>query len=71
MIYLEFSGTRSEQPIFERVICCTDYAVTRGEDDGLVVHHHPGEYDVVSRDCFLNCYVMSETGKTIDKLEAP
>lgn len=70
MIYLKFCGTRGEQPIDEMVIATKRYS-TSSDDVGIRVYHEPGQWERVSADAWLNCFVMSETGKTIDKIEAP
>lgn len=70
MIYLKFTGTKEHGPICQRVICCHDYSVAPDEV-GLRVYHAQGEWERLSETDWLNCFVMSESGKTIDKIEAP
>lgn len=72
MIYLKFTGVASDNPaITDMVICTKRYAVSR-DVDGIRIHHDnkAGAYETVSPTCWLNCFVMSEQGKTIDKYEA-
>lgn len=70
MIYLKFCGTRNPGPIDEMVICTKAYSTARA-DGAIRVYHEPGQWEMVSASDWLNCFVMSETGKTIDKIEAP
>jgi len=70
MIYLKFCGTRGDQPINEMVIATKRYSASRS-DGAIRVYHEPGQFEMVGSDGWLNCFVMSETGKTIDKIEAP
>lgn len=69
MMYLKFCGTRGEQPIDEMVIATKRYSTSRA-DGAIRVYHEPGRWEMVAEDAWLNCFVMSETGKTIDKIEA-
>lgn len=69
MIYLKFAGMKTEGPIRERVICTKDFSVAP-DDVGLRIYHKPGEWERVSETDWLNCFVMSETGKTIDRYDA-
>lgn len=70
MIYLKFCGTQSNAaPIDQRVICTRSYSVAR-DDIGIRVFDEQGQWERVSKRDWLNCFVMSETGKTIDKIEA-
>lgn len=70
MIYLKFCGTQSsEVPIDQRVICTRSYSAAR-DDIGVRVFDDQGNWERVSERDWLNCFVMSETGKTIDKIEA-
>ncbi|MGM0858629.1 MAG: hypothetical protein ACQEW0_16340 [Pseudomonadota bacterium] len=69
MIYLKFCTTRNEQPIDAMVVCTESYSTAKA-DGATRVYHHPGQFEVVAEDAWLNCFVMSETGKTIDKIEA-
>lgn len=69
MIYLKFCGTKGEHPISELVVCTNSYSTAR-KGGSTRVYHHPGQFELVSEKGWLNCFVMSETGKTIDKIEA-
>lgn len=69
MIYLKFCGQQSG-PLRERVHCTTNYSVAI-DDKGLRVYYQPGMWERLSPTEWLGCFVMSESGKTIDKLEAP
>lgn len=69
MIYLKFCGTQNPSPIDEMLICTKRYSTARIKD-GIRVYHEPGQFELVAPDGWLNCFVMSETGKTIDKIEA-
>jgi hypothetical protein len=70
MIYLKFSGSKQDGPINQRVICTNDYCVAP-DDNGLRVYYQAGMWERLSEHDWLNCFVMSESGKTIDRLEAP
>jgi len=64
MIYLKFM-----RPGEETVQCSARYSVVR-DDVGVRVYYAPGMYERLSCDEWRNCFVMSETGKTIDKINA-
>ena len=70
MIYLKFCGTQHPAPIDEMVIATKRYSTARIKDR-IRVYHEPGQWELVADDGWLNCFVMSGTGKTIDKIEAP
>lgn len=67
MIYLKFCGTQNDQPITERVYVTDSYSVAP-DDKGLRVYYKPGMWERLSPFDWLNCFVMSESGKTIDKI---
>lgn len=69
MIYLKFCGTKREGPIREIVHCTKSFSVAPDEV-GLRVYYEPGMWERISENDWLNCFVMSETGKTIDRYDA-
>jgi len=73
MIYLKFEGKKPNTgPISARskVICTKDYTVA-DDEGGTRIYYEPGQWERVSEDDWLNCFVMSETGKTIDVIHPP
>ena len=70
MIYLKFVTHAGDVPAFQRVVATQSYVLAR-DDDGVRVYDDKGNWERVSPIDWLNCFVMSETGKTIDKIEAP
>lgn len=69
MIYLKFKGTTNEGPLTEIVHCTKSYSVAT-DDVGVRVYYEPGMWERLSPNEWLNCFVMSESGKTIDTITA-
>lgn len=69
MMYLKFCGTKNDQPLREIVYAVKSYSVAE-DDGGLRVYYEPGMWERVSENDWLNCFVMSESGKTIDRIDA-
>lgn len=70
MMYLKFIGKNQEGPLRERVIATREYDVVYNDDD-FQIYYKPGQWERVGPNDWLNCFVMSESGKTIDKIEPP
>ncbi len=68
MIYLKFMVKKADAT--ETRVICTDSYYCSADDKGLRVYYQDGMWERISDDDWLNCFVMSETGKTIDKIEA-
>lgn len=66
MIYLKFMIQKSDDSLI-KMVCTDSYNVVR-DDKGLRVYHQDGMWERVGKDDWLNCFVMSETGQTIDKV---
>ncbi len=69
MIYLKFCIHSGDTRIDQKVICTSSYSLSR-DDVGIRVYNDKGDWERVSSIDWLNCFVMSETGKTIDKIES-
>jgi len=71
MIYLKFINHTDRDHNQQSVYCCKSYQVA-GDKTRTDVYYEPGMHETLSRDKgWLNCFVMSETGKTIDVIHAP
>ena len=69
MIYLKFVGTGTEQPIMEKTVETKEFSVAPAPD-GVRIYHSDGLHEEVSSHAWLNCFVMSDSGKTIGKYDA-
>lgn len=69
MMYLKFMVKASDDSE-SRVIATKDFSTVR-DDKGLRIYYEDGMWERVSNEDWLNCFVMSDTGKTIDVFHAP
>jgi hypothetical protein len=70
MMYLKFCGTSDKNPLREIVHETESYSVAP-DDKGIRVYYRPGMWERLSETEWLNCFVIGESGKTIDKLTSP
>lgn len=69
MMYLKFAIHGGEVDIDQKVVATRSYKLTR-DAVGVRVYDDSGLWERVSEKDWLNCFVMGESGKTIDKIEA-
>lgn len=65
MIYLKFEGKQAPATEREFVVCTKSYRVSN-DDKGTRVYYEPGVWARVGPQDWLNCFVIGESGKTID-----
>ncbi|WP_280568233.1 hypothetical protein [Chromohalobacter sp. 296-RDG] len=69
MMYLKFVGHDGDVTIDQRCISTRSYSLAR-DNAGIRVYDDHGMWERVSPIDWRNCFVMNETGNTIDKIEA-
>ena len=70
-MYLKFSIHNEQEETLWLTHETKSYCVCK-DDDGYRIYYDrsKGLYEMVSNSSWLNCFVMNESGKTIDKIEA-
>lgn len=70
-MYLKFMVHNGREETLSTTHESKSYCVAK-DDKGFRVYYdrEKGLYESVNKDSWLNCFVMNESGKTIDKIEA-
>lgn len=71
-MYLKFEINDQQKEIMSLTHECKSYCVT-SDNKGFRVYYdiEKSLYEKVNKDAWLNCFVMNESGKTIDKISLP
>lgn len=70
-MYLKFMVHNGREETLSTTYESKSYCVAK-DDKGFRVYYdrEKGLYESVNKDSWLSCFVMNESGKTIDKIEA-